>query len=111
MNDQKSIWKAFNKDLENVNDEVEVDEYLQDVKSASRKYMQNQSQIWDRVDVLSQLNEITSQRGMFAFLTGGPSIGKSLVLRSLVAQGQDHRGGGGAVLKLDGRSSHGTQLS
>ena len=90
MKDSGSIWKAAEMDFTDT-DEIDMDAYLQKIAVSSEMYMRNQNLICDREDIAHQLDSICSKKGKFAFLTGGPSIGKTLLLNRLTKMNDDGR--------------------
>ena len=89
--------------IESERKNVNIDKYLENIEVTIDKFMENNS-VWDRKELLSELDDITRKRGIFACLLGGKSTGKSLVLRKFSEQEENNR----KVIYVDMRSAYGT---
>ena len=104
IKDRTLIWKAMEMDFKQA-DDIDVDSYLKHIKTSSQGYLNNQSKICDREYIKTTLQDICSDKGKLVFLTGGPSVGKSLLLKKLVDDVPE-----GQVVAVDGRAGTGSNF-
>ena len=80
-----------------------VDEYLTNIITNATNY-RFLNKLCGHKDFLNHLSNIVETKGNFVLLTGGPSLGKTLMLTKL-ARKSDH------IIYLDGRKSSGTMTA
>lgn len=95
MNDKSTFWEAVQADS-SLKD-LSIDEYLSKCGNSSIEFL-NSGKIWNREEVQTQIQRISTSRGGIAFVTGGESTGKSLLLRNFAKQNAT-----GTVIYLDAR--------
>ena len=83
--DSDMIYKAAAKDYEDFQKKAEnknkdLQNYLYNIENKIDTFVKG-NEVWDREDLKSSLDIIYEKKGSFAFLLGGKSTGKSLVLK------------------------------
>ena len=90
--DYDILWKTF---VHEIRPGENPDEVLKTLSEAARKFV-NSNDVYDRGEIIEELK--SAEKGDLVILTGGPSIGKSLVLNHLFGNRQNY-------LYLDGRQT------
>ena len=80
--DSKYIWKAVEKGRLPEESAEDIYRYLNHISRNAKAFIYS-NKIWGREATIRSLNHWGSTDGNFVLLSGGPSVGKSLLLRNL----------------------------
>jgi len=86
------MWKSFMQDMK---PDESPDQVIESISKAAEEFI-NSDEVYDRGEIIKQLKNI--KKGGMVIMTGGPSTGKSLVLKRLLANDSKY-------LYVDGRKT------
>jgi len=81
LKDKKYIYRSACKDEKETNLGINI--YLEKIRQRVDQYLKKNT-VWDRHQLIKNLNEIIKSRGKFVCLLAGKSTGKSMVLKEIV---------------------------
>jgi len=81
INDRSFLWKAVKADRPDASMK-EIKEYIKSVRMKAEQYLKT-GEVCDRDGAINDITELLSTDGELALITGGPSVGKSFILRKI----------------------------